>query len=329
MTILDTAQWDDFIETLPSAHILQTSAWGELKANFDWQPVRVRVDLCGAQVLFRRLPLGFTIGYIPKGPVGSGWKNLWPEIERVCRRMRAIFLKVEPDGWETEGIDWQVDLKGFIPAKAIQPQRTIEISLEGSAEDRLARMKQKTRYNIRLAERKDVVVRQSDDVDMFHRMMLTTGERDRFGVHSLDYYRKAYQLFSPGGGCSLLVAEYNHLPLAALMVFAHGQRAWYFYGASTNEERNRMPAYLLQWEAMRWAAERGCKVYDLWGIPDEDEDRLELDFSEREDGLWGVFRFKRGFGGRVCRSAGAWDKPFQPVLYRLYQIYAKQRGGEG
>jgi peptidoglycan pentaglycine glycine transferase (the first glycine) len=113
-----------------------------------------------------------------------------------------------------------------------------------------------------------------------------------------------------------------------LMAFARGDRAWYFYGASTEEERNRMPAYLLQWEAMRWAGSRGCRWYDLWGVPDAEEEELEANFTQRADGLWGVYRFKRGFGGELKRSAGAWDRVYQPLLYRLIQIYLARHQGE-
>jgi lipid II:glycine glycyltransferase (peptidoglycan interpeptide bridge formation enzyme) len=190
-------------------------------------------------------------------------------------------------------------------------------------------MKQKTRYNIRLAEKKEVIVRFSANVDAFYDLMEVTGERDRFGVHSREYFRRAYDLFHPSGMCELLVAEFAGKPLAALMVFARGPRAWYFYGASSDEERNRMPAYLLQWEAMRWAKARGCVEYDLWGVPDTDEEALEAGFSERSDGLWGVYRFKRGFGGRLVRSAGAWDKSFLAFIYPLYRWYERRRHDSG
>jgi peptidoglycan pentaglycine glycine transferase (the first glycine) len=109
------------------------------------------------------------------------------------------------------------------------------------------------------------------------------------------------------------------------MVFRLGVRAWYFYGASSDEERNRMPTYLLQWEGMRWAAGQGCLEYDLWGIPDEEEAVLEEQFSNRSDGLWGVYRFKRGFGGEMTRSVGAWDRVYNPLLYRLYQFWSGRR----
>ncbi len=326
MPVLDPKQWSEFLHQHPSAHLLQTVEWGQLKAAFGWQPVWVGSPVCGAQILFRKLPLGLTVGYIPKGPVGENWEVLLPEIETVCRRQRAVFLKIEPDAWEDEALPPKIAGRAASP---IQPRRTVEICLEGSEEDWLARMKQKTRYNIRLAQRKEIVVEFCADVPEFHRMMLITGKRDGFGVHSLAYYQRAYDLFSPKGMCALLVARYQHQPLAALMVFAFGERAWYFYGASTDDERQRMPAYLLQWEAMRWAAVRGCRRYDLWGIPDEDEDVLEDGFTNRQDGLWGVYRFKRGFGGRVRRAVGAVDVVYSPAIYRLYQLYSRLRRGEG
>ena len=123
----------------------------------------------------------------------------------------------------------------------------------------------------------------------------------------------------------MLIAAYQGQPLAGLMVFADGQRAWYLYGASARDHRDRMPTYLLQWEAMRWARSRGCVEYDLWGVPDEEEELLESQFTTREDGLWSVYRFKRGFGGRLLRAAGPWDRVYQPALYRLYQWWADRR----
>jgi len=328
MTLLDAQAWNEFLSDHADVHVLQTSAWGELKSAFGWKPVRVVVDGCGAQILFRRLPMGFTVAYMPKGPIGSDSQDFWLEIEQVCRRYRAIFLKIEPDLWE--GQTWLpgTGIQGLIDSKPIQPRRTVEISLAGREEDWLARMKQKTRYNVRLAEKKDVVVQRSDDVAAFHKLMLTTGTREAFGVHSRAYYQRAFDLFSPNNKCAMLIASFEGWPLAGLMVFIQGQRAWYFYGASSNLERNRMPAYLLQFEAMRWAASQGCQVYDLWGIPDSAEETLEEQFADRDDGLWGVYRFKRGFGGVIRRSIGAWDRVFMPPLYQVYKLYSEKRSGE-
>jgi lipid II:glycine glycyltransferase (peptidoglycan interpeptide bridge formation enzyme) len=128
--------------------------------------------------------------------------------------------------------------------------------------------------------------------------------------------------------CELLVAEYEGRPLAALMVFGRGKRAWYFYGASSDEARNLMPTYLLQWEAMLWAKSKSCIEYDLWGVPDENEATLEANFETRRDGLWGVYRFKRGFGGELRRAAGASDRVYNLPLYHLYLWRVSRGAGE-
>ncbi len=321
-------QWNQFLIGHPDAHLLQQGAWGTLKSQFGWDVERIISGGAGAQILFRRLPLGLSIAYIPKGPVGNTWELLWPEVDNVCKKRRAIFLKVEPDAWADVTIFNPDPFIGFKPSMPIQPRRTIDLSLDGDEETWMERMKQKTRYNIRLAQKKDIVVHESDDVDVFYELMQVTGNRDGFGVHSLAYYQSAYREFSMNGSCAILLAEYAGQPLAGLMIFRAGSRAWYFYGASNDQERNRMPAYLLQWEAMRWAAARGCTSYDLWGIPDEDEEKLEAGFSDRSDGLWGVYRFKRGFGGEVKRSLGAYDRAYSRVLYRAYQWYARRVGRE-
>jgi peptidoglycan pentaglycine glycine transferase (the first glycine) len=328
MQNLTLQAWDQFITNHPEAHILQTSPWGKLKSAFGWKPLMVQKGDLGALILFRRLPLGMSVGYIPRGPVGGdSWADFWPQVDALCRKERAIFLRVEPNVWEPVAEDFAKDqLPDFIHTEqTIQPPRTILMDIQGDEEQILMEMKSKTRYNIRLAERKDVVIRHSDDIGRFHRMMLTTGSRDEFGVHSLEYYQRAYDVFAPRGACTLLIAEHDNQPLAGLMAFAHGDTAWYFYGASTDNERNRMPAYLLQWEAIRWAKGKGCKTYDLWGVPDYPETELEESFLERSEGLWGVYRFKRGFGGQLKRTIGAWDRIYQPLLYKFYLLWSARR----
>ncbi len=328
MAIVNTSTWDDFIGCKPEAHLLQTSMWGETKRLFGWRPERVITGEIGAQILFRQLPLGFTMAYIPKGPVGLNWTDLWPDVHDICRKNRSIFLRVEPDMDDSTSGDLSSMLPGFIPVgDTIQPRQTIFIDLTGSPDDWLARMKQKTRYNTRLAEKKDVKVFECEDFDAFDRLMKATGSRDGFGVHSIDYYRTAYGHFSQKGKVALLQATYDNRPLAMLMVFAHGTRAYYLYGASGDEERQRMPAYLLQFEAMKWAAARGCTQYDLWGIPDASEEELEAGFETRSDGLWGVYRFKRGLGGRIYRSCPGYDYVYQPILYKLIRWKMLQSRG--
>jgi len=240
-------------------------------------------------------------------------------VDAICKKRRAVFIKIEFDEWIGDTPSFDTSHAALRTSMHnIQPPRTLIVDITGTEDEILARMKQKTRYNIRLAGKKGATVRTWDDLPSFHEMMLVTGGRDGFGVHSLAYYRRAYELFHPTGMVELLVAEYGGRPLAALMVFARGKRAWYMYGASNDQERNRMPTYLLQWEAMRWARSKGAEEYDLWGVPDEDEETLEAQFTERSDGLWGVYRFKRGFGGELRRAVQTMDRVYNPFLYKLY-----------
>jgi lipid II:glycine glycyltransferase (peptidoglycan interpeptide bridge formation enzyme) len=323
MTSVNQTTWSDFYDTHDGAHLLQSPQWALLKSEFGWFSQRVITGDVGSQILFRRLPLGFTIAYIARGPVGNlnHIADHIKEIDTICKKYRAIFLKIEPDIWQdeesSEFVRAQLSTLGS-PAKAIQPQQTLIVSLEGDDEAWLSRMKQKTRYNIRLAQKKEVVVQETQDIYTFQKLMEITGERNEFGVHSFAYYRKAFEEFYPQA-CRLFLASYKGEPLAAIMVFFKGQKAMYFYGASSNQERNRMPTYLVQFRAMQWAASIGCKEYDLWGIPDAPLEELEATFADRDDGLWGVYRFKRGFGGVIKRSMEAYDRVYMPTLYKLYQ----------
>jgi lipid II:glycine glycyltransferase (peptidoglycan interpeptide bridge formation enzyme) len=344
---LDDAGWDAFVQGSSLGHPLQTSAWGRLKARFGWQRQIVALagpDGCpqaGSLLLFRRVA-GLSMAYAPKGPLTS-WSDpaqtsaLLAALRTECSRQGALFLKIEPDLPDTPANRNLLTHYGFRPSpQSIQPRSTIVLEIGGSEEAILQRMKSKWRYNIRLAERKGVTVREITRTDLtyFNELMQNTGERDGFAVRSANYYSAAYELFVPQHGVFLL-AEYAGQPLAALVVCITGQTACYLWGASGDHERNRMPNHALQWAAIRWARSRGAARYDFYGIPDEigqvaqglhgadgsgvsvDELPLELD-ALPSHGLWGVYRFKQGFGGTVVRSLGAWDLPINPLGYWLY-----------
>jgi peptidoglycan pentaglycine glycine transferase (the first glycine) len=329
-----TDDWDAFASAHPQAHILQTGAWGRLKASFGWRARPIRSGPAGGLLLLRRLAPGLSLGYVPRGPLAD-WTDatalagLRDEMDRACRAERAICLKWEPGLPDAAECAAALERLGFRRSPhPVQPRRTLVVDLRGSEAEVLGRMKQKTRYNIGLASKKGVKARPASgpaDLQAFAGLMAETAARDRFGAHAPDYYRRAYELFNPAGQCELLLAEFEGQALAAVMAFALGGRAWYFYGASSDRERSRMAPYLAQWEAMRWARAQGARSYDLWGVPDEDETALEARFQTRSDGLWGVYRFKRGFGGRLERSIGAWDRVYNPLLYRAYLFYARRR----
>ena len=338
----EDAVWDDFVANHPHGSILQTTNWARLKNRFGWSSERVWLKregslVAGAQILYRSAALGiFKIGYIPHGPL-LDWGNdeqisvLFGQIDESAYKNGAGIAKMEPLLWQNEvtAERWEdICHKNslIMTEDTIQPPRTVIVDLRPSEDEILAAMKQKTRYNIRLSARKDVIVREGtgSDLNTFADLMQITGQRDSFGTHSPEYYASMYSLFAPDNAV-LLIAEYEGKPLAAAMITALGETAVYLYGASSNEERNRMPAYAVQWAAMRWARERGCTRYDLWGVPDASFDELEAQFTERKDGLWPVYRAKRGYGGRVLRTVGVVDRVYNERLYKWYNWYRNRQ----
>ncbi len=339
------AAWDAFVAAHPHGHVLQTCRWAHLKAAFGWQARLVTLGAraatnvppaAGASLLLRRLPWGQTLAYAPKGPLVD-WadagrvRSLLARIREACRPEHAALLKIEPDLPESPALAQQLASYGFRRSpQRVQPLSTIQISLDDDPEAILGRMKPKWRYNVRLAERKGVVVRRGACADLpaIQTLLTVTGQRDGFGVHSTAYYRLATELFQPAGLADWLVAEHEGLMLAAIAVFGLGPNAWYMWGASAEAGRNLMPNHALQWAAMTWARNRGCRAYDLWGVPDEvgaDPAAYAEPESWGEGGLWGVYRFKQGFGGRVVRFTGAWDLPLSAPGYALYRLALRLR----
>jgi len=344
---LSATEWDALVARHPHGHLLQTHAWGRLKAAHGWhanwsaiftnreQPIGM------VMMLVRALPYGLgRIGYVPHGPVVD-WDDeasaaaALHAVRSLGCRLRVFATVVEPDLLDTPSDQRLLARLGLKPAHfSVQPRRTIWVNLDVDEDvDMLAAMKPKTRYNIGLARRRGVTVRAGsvEDAPLFYRLLRATAERDQFSIHTLDYYRDFLRLFAQGedAPARLLIAEYQQQPLAALVVAAVGERAIYLYGASSDQQRELMPTYLLQWEAMLWARRRGCKTYDLWGIPDEDEATLEANFERRSDGLWGVYRFKRGFGGQVVRYIGAWVDVRSPLRWWLFQQACRWRKTTG
>ncbi len=337
LTIPD-AVWEGFVASEPTGTFLQSAAWGAFKEKWGWRARRVAlrrdgVLAAGAQILFRSLPLGRSVAYIPRGPVVPDddpalLATLFNEVHQLCRAEGALLLTVEPP-WvlPSEGAARLYAL-GFRDASAaVQPRATILLDLRPSEEKILAQMHAKWRYNIRLSARKEIVVRVggAEDFAIYHDLTTTTGERDAFAVRPRGYYEDAWRAFQPER-TRLLIAEFEGKPLAAILVVRVGKVATYLYGASSNEERNRMPNHALQWAAIQWARAEGCHRYDFWGIPPEVPDDGEVE-EFGEGGLWGVYRFKQGFGGQVIKYPGAFDYSYSRLGYLAYQQFQARRGG--
>ena len=320
--------WDKFVAGHAAGHLLQCWAWGELKALSGWYPLRLALwqgDLivAAAQVLRRgapHIPLALAhLAYIPKGPV-IDWSqeelsaHFLHLLHTYLRRQGALVLRMEPP--EEDGspqaaliVDRLAPVKAT-PVHSIQPLRTIMLDLLPNEQMLLAQMKEKWRYNVRLAARKGVTIRVAsspDDVHAWYAIYQTTSERDQFGIHTLDYYLQVWRLLVETGKMRLFLAEYEGTLLAGIFVSLFAHQAIYLYGASSNEQRQLMPNYLLQWEAIRWAKQEGARLYDFWGIPDTDDENEEMA---------GVYRFKRGWGGRVVHFVGGREIIYRPLLMK-------------
>ncbi len=335
--ITDCAAWNDALRRFPNAHILQSWEWGEFKrATTGWQPLRLAFTRDGAvaalaSVGARRVG-PFSVMYVPKGPAfdytdAETAAAVLDHLERLARQRGAVWLKIDPDVIVSTGVPGEPDDIPYLPGQqfaqtlrargwrfsADQPQfrNTIVIDLAVSEDELLAQMSQNTRRKIRAAEKKGVTVRPGTlaDLDTLYALYDTTARRDSFIIRPLAYYQQAWATFMAAGLAHALIAEVEGAPVAHVILFRFGRTCWYFYGASANEHRERMPNYLLQWEALRWARSQGCARYDLWGAPD---------VFDESDPMWGVYEFKRGFRGTVTRHIGAWDYAPAPPLYRAY-----------
>jgi lipid II:glycine glycyltransferase (peptidoglycan interpeptide bridge formation enzyme) len=300
------------------------------------------------QILRNGFAARLSILYSPKGPL-LDWANeplrshVLNGLQSFAKQQGAIFLKMDPDvvlGTGTPANETTINLRGqavmsvlkhrgwqYSPDQ-IQFKNTVLIDLNPSEEKILARMKQKTRYNIRLAEKKGITLRvgTADDLSMLYKMYAETSLRDGFVIRDEAYYQTVWKTFisnmhSPmivehprGANYDLpftepLIAEVDSEPVAAIFVFYFAGRAYYVYGMSRDKHREKMPTYLLQWEAVKRAKVRGCSSYDLWGAPE---------VFDESDSMWGVYRFKEGLGGQVVRTLGAWDYVASPFWYKMY-----------
>jgi lipid II:glycine glycyltransferase (peptidoglycan interpeptide bridge formation enzyme) len=341
--IMDAKRWNEIIAAFPQPQLLQTWEWGQVKSAFGWEAHHKiwQEDgeiVAAALVLERTVSLGglsarLRMHYSPKGPLLRDWMDQalrWrviSDLEAFARQRGAFLIKLDADlpigigepGAELAeenlvGATLISELKAdgwHFSDEQIQFRNTVLLDLTRSEEDLLAAMKQKTRYNIRLAVRKGVSVRRGAEADFesLYQMYAETAVRDGFAVRGKEYYLAVWQTFFESGMLVPLIAEVEGEAVAGLMLFIFGDRCWYLYGMSTGQHRNRMPTYLLQWEAILAGKQADCRFYDLWGAPDE--------FSEA-DSMWGVYRFKQGLGGEVLRTIGAWDKPLRPLVFKLY-----------
>lgn len=313
-----------------AATLLQTGFWGVFKSEFGWKPLHFLMADSGMPflVLERTLARGVSFAYIPRGPNPelSGFGD--PErLTRIAESLRphlsdsCAFLRLDPP-WYTEGSGHSfppTPPPPFRRARAnVQPPDTVILDLRGASDQNLlSGMKPKWRYNIKYAEKRGVRVTAEigeDAVGIFYSLYRDTARRDRIALHPRRYYERLISLSMEYGSeapdIRVWIARYEGVPLAAIITSFLREEAVYLYGASGNEHRNLMPAYALQWAAIRAARDSGCGRYDFFGIPPSEDPNHPMA---------GLYRFKTGFGGRIRRYAGSWDYPLRPPIYGAYR----------
>ncbi len=336
------SEWNRMVAACPHGDVLQCREWGELKARTGWTPLPIEIRrggrlAAGCLLLKRRVPGGLSLLYAPRGPVvdfaqAGLWAELAAAVRAAGRRERALAVRLDPaipagDPVATEALR----AAGFRPAASAeavggtQPRQVMKLDITPSEEQMLASFAPKCRYNIRLAERKGVLVSDKvtrEDLPTWYEVLKVTGRRDGFTVRALSYFQDLWDLIIARGLGRMFLARLGEEIIAGTIAFCLPPQCWYVYGASADEHRNLMPNHALQWAMIRWAKAQGCTVYDFRGVAPEVN-------GQPQGPLAGLNRFKRGFGARYVEYIGDWDLVLRPAAYWAFQKslpWLRQRG---
>lgn len=334
-------EWNHFVAKNPYGSFLQSFEWGEFQQSLGrdcWKlkvksekhaPYRNGASGSGLKVILGQtlvvkydLPFGKSYLYSPHGPIIDPepatsdpvtiFKALSKKVKEIAQEEKAIFWRMDPaapDSTEERTIFKELGLQKL--SREIQPKKTLILDLTKSEKEILSQMHSKTRYNIRLAERKGVTAEKITNyelqipnlVDVLWGLIRKTAKRDGFRSHPKEYYRKMLESLS---SAELFLAKYKGRIIAANIVVFFGKCATYVHGASDYKYRNLMAPHFLQWRQILEAKKKGLVLYDFWGIDEK---------------KWpGVTRFKKGFGGKEINYIGAWDLIYQPTWYKIYNL---------
>ncbi len=340
--VREKERFNNFVKQHPKGHFLQTWEWGEVKRGMGWEPLPLILEqdreIRGTLLILKRnlpLPGKRCIFYAPRGPVADIndfdlCQALFKGAERVARDYAAIFLKVDSDVPASDqhfrDILQQCNFRHNdtgLDFEGVQPVFVFQLDITPPAPRLLEQMHNKTRYNIKLAARKGVTVRKAagkNELPLFYSILQETAARDRFLIRGYEYFEMIWDQMVENKMAQIFLAEYEGRIIAATLALILGKKAWYLYGASSNDYRNVMPNYLIQWEMIRWAQEQGCQIYDFRGVSG--------DLNE-DNPLYGLYRFKKGFNGELVEFIGDWDRVYAPVFYwawtRFLPFYKKTR----
>lgn len=330
---ISSKEYTEFLENHERCNFQQSIEWGRVKT--DWKKEIVLAEdnegkiIGSICVLIRKIPIFGNLMYSSRGPVcdihnEDVLKQLTEGIIKLGKKYNSFVYRMEPDIKKDdlefrkiiEMLDYRVkdDAKDF--RDEIQPRFVFRLDLKGKTEEEvMASFHQKTRYNIRLATKKGVIVKEAGKEEMkaFHDIMVETGKRDDFIIRSLEYFERMYDEMAPKH-MKLLMAYYEDKPISGIIPIMYGNKTWYLYGASSNTHRNLMPNYLLQWEMIKQAIKAGHDMYDFRGVSG---------IVDESHPQYGLYRFKKGFGAEFTEFIGEVYMPFNPLRYKLYKISEK------
>ncbi len=308
----------DFNRLAP--HVCQSWEWGSFRLQTGTVPKILRLGFYENRKLVRAYQLFFHIAPKLNRPIGYLPRSLSPSAEdlealkKICREVKAVYLKLEPD--ETEG---KINDPLAVRGRNILPPHSLLLNISGTEEEILAQMHEKTRYNIKVAQKHGITVVSQEDpesLEAFIKLHGQTQKRQGFYSHYPEYYRTLWNTLRPQNMVHLLCAylpSANHQPLtdpiAALMLFSFNGVLYFPYGGWSAEHREKMPNNLLHFEAIRLGKQLGCTVYDMWSS--------YRDTPKPSDPWYGTYIFKKGFGGREVNYVGSWDIPFDRNIYTL------------
>lgn len=329
----DKNRYKEFLENNERCNFQQSLEWGNVKTSWKKEVIlsedangNIRGSLC---VWIRKIPIFGNIMYSARGPVCDLYDeeviaDIVKGANELAKKYKAFVLRVEPDVLKSDekfreiisknGFKIKDDSKDF--KDEIQPRFVFRLNIKGKTEDEVfAAFHQKTRYNIRLAGKKGVVIKEGtrEDLKDFHNIMVETGERDNFIIRSLEYFEKMYDELAPEH-MKLLMAYHENTPIAGIIPIMYGNKVWYLYGASSNKHRNLMPNYLLQWTMIKEAIARGADIYDFRGVSGV------VDESHPQ---YGLYRFKKGFNADFTEFIGEIYIPYKPLVYKAYKFAEK------
>ena len=328
----------EFLEKNPRCHFLQSPEWATIKSGWKNEVITVKDEQGniegGLSVLIKKIPIiNKCILYAPRGPIcditnKEVLSKLISQVRKLAKKEKAFIFRWDPDVLNSNedfkkivlenGVKLKKNVNNDI-TKVIQPKFETELYIKDKTEDELlSGFSQKTRYNIRLSIKKGVTIEEGteEDIEEFFSILTTTSQRDEFSIRNVEYYKKIYNAMKEKSHVKLYFAVYDNKRVASTFEIIYGNKAWYLYGGSLREHSNVMPNYLLQWEMIKYAMQRGCEYYNFGGVSG---------YVDENAHGYGVYRFKKGFNPEFKEYIDELYIVFKPITNALFNIANKIR----